>query len=57
MTIPALIIQLAAFWRASNYLLVVMDVVILGASIMVALEAMAALGRTRRELAAATTPA
>jgi carbon starvation protein len=56
MTIPALIIQLAAFWRASNYLLVFMDVVILGASILVALEAVAALGRTRREVAA-TTPA
>jgi carbon starvation protein len=56
MTIPALIIQLAAFWRASNYLLVFMDVLILGASILVALEAVAALGRTRREVAA-TTPA
>jgi carbon starvation protein len=51
MTIPALIIQLADFWEAENYLLVFMDVVILGASILVALEAVSAFGRARKEAA------
>ncbi len=49
MTVPALIIQLNGFWKSSNYLLVVMDLLILGASILVALEALSALGRARRE--------
>jgi carbon starvation protein len=53
MTIPALILQLRDFYEAGNYLLVVMDLVILGASILVALEALAAFGRARRERAAA----
>jgi carbon starvation protein len=52
MTVPALIIQLKGFWQASNYLLVVMDLLILGASILVALEALSAIVRTRREMAA-----
>jgi carbon starvation protein len=52
MTIPALIIQLRGFWDVQNYLLVFMDLLILGASILVALEALAAFGRARREAAA-----
>jgi carbon starvation protein len=52
MTMPALIIQLSGFWEAQNYLLIVLDLVILGASILVALEAVAAFGRARREAAA-----
>jgi carbon starvation protein len=51
MTIPALIIQLAEFYRAGNWLLIGMDLLILGASILVALEAVAAFGRARREAA------
>jgi carbon starvation protein len=51
MTIPALIIQLWGFWNAQNYFLVVLDLIILGAGILVALEAFAALGRARREAA------
>jgi carbon starvation protein len=51
MTIPALIIQLRGFWEADNYLLVVMDLLILAASILVALEAVSAVGRARREAA------
>jgi carbon starvation protein len=57
MTLPALIIQLGRFWDARNYLLIVMDLLILGASVMVALEAMAAIGRARREAATAPAPA
>jgi len=53
MTIPALILQLRDFWNASNYLLVVMDLLILTASILVALEGVSAIGRARRERAAA----
>ncbi len=52
MTIPALIIQLADFYQGGNYLLVAMDLLILGASIMVALEAISAFGRARKERAA-----
>ncbi len=48
MTVPALLIQLWGFWDQGNMLLVVMDIVILGASILVALEAFAAFGRARR---------
>jgi carbon starvation protein len=51
MTIPALIIQLWGFWNAQNYFLIVLDLIILGAGILVALEAFAALGRARREAA------
>jgi carbon starvation protein len=53
MTIPALIIQLRDFWEVRNYLLVVMDLLILGASILVALEAVSAFGRAKKEAAAA----
>jgi carbon starvation protein len=52
MTIPALIIQLRGFWDVQNWLLIVMDLLILGASIMVALEAVSAFGRAKREAAA-----
>ncbi|MBM4184179.1 MAG: carbon starvation protein A [Gemmatimonadetes bacterium] len=52
MTIPALIIQLRGFWEAQNWLLIVMDLLILGASILVALEAVSAFGRAKREAAA-----
>jgi carbon starvation protein len=51
-TIPALLIQLGNFWRAENYLLVFMDLVILAASLLVLLEAIAAFGRARKEAAA-----
>jgi carbon starvation protein len=52
MTIPALILQLRDFWNVGNYLLVVMDLLILGASILVALEGVSAIARARRERAA-----
>ncbi|MEQ1858174.1 MAG: carbon starvation protein A [Longimicrobiales bacterium] len=52
-TIPALLWQLGNFWRAENYLLVIMDLVILGASVMVLLESIAAFGRAKKEVAAA----
>jgi len=52
MTIPALMIQLRDFYRLGNWLLIVMDLLILVASILVALEGMAAVGRARRERAA-----
>jgi carbon starvation protein len=52
MTVPALIIQLRTFWDQANYLLVVMDLLILVASILLALEALSAFGRARREAAA-----
>ena len=53
MTIPALIIQLRDFYSTGNYLLVAMDLIVLGASILVALEAVAAFRRARTERAAA----
>jgi len=49
MTILALLVQLRGFWDTGRYVLVVMDIVILAATIWVALEALGALGRTRRE--------
>lgn len=52
MTIPALIIQLRQFWAAGNYLLIGMDILILVASILVALEGMSAIARARKERAA-----
>ncbi len=52
MTVPALLIQLVGFYNDGNWLLVVMDILILVASILVALEALAAFGRARREAAA-----
>jgi carbon starvation protein len=51
MTVPALILQLIDFYEAGNWLLVVMDVLILVASILVALEALGALARAKREAA------
>jgi carbon starvation protein len=45
----ALVIQLGQFWEQRNYLLIVMDLAILGATIMVALEAASALMKARRE--------
>jgi carbon starvation protein len=53
MTIPALLYQLRDFYRLGNYFLVVMDVLILVASILVALEGMSAIMRARKERAAA----
>jgi carbon starvation protein len=52
MTVPALVLQLIDFYQQGNWLLVVMDVLILVASILVALEALAALARAKREAAA-----
>ena len=54
MAIWALIIQLRGFWDRQQYFLVVMDVLILGATILVALEAIAALRNARRGPPAAT---
>jgi len=53
MTIPALILQLLDFYRLGNWLLIIMDLLILVASILVALEGISAIGRARRERAAA----
>ena len=51
MTLPALVIQLGTFWDQRNYLLIVMDLVVLGASILVTLEAYRALRAAKREAA------
>ena len=48
MTILALLLQLRTFFQQGQYFLVFMDVVILGATIWVALESLAALRRARR---------
>jgi carbon starvation protein len=56
MTIPALIIQLRGFYAVGNYFLIGMDLLILGASILVALEALAAFGRARKERDAGKRP-
>ncbi|HSJ23753.1 MAG TPA: carbon starvation protein A [Longimicrobiales bacterium] len=48
MTVMALLVQLRGFWDAGRYVLVLMDVVILAATIWVALEALGALRRTGR---------
>jgi carbon starvation protein len=45
----ALLIQLVQFWQNQQYFLVFMDALILGATILVALEAIAALQKARRE--------
>jgi carbon starvation protein len=45
MSLLSLLVQLAAFWSRGEYFLVVMDVLILGAAMLVALEALAALRR------------
>jgi carbon starvation protein len=56
-TLCALLVQLADFYRKGQYLLAVLDVIILGASIWVALEALGAFARVRAELAAKPAPA
>src|SRR5690606_21346640 len=48
MTIFALLIQLAGFWNQGRYFLVAMDLLILVATIWVALEALGALSKARR---------
>src|SRR5690606_19440626 len=49
MSVFALLVQLAELWRAGSYFLVFMDAVILGATILVGLEAVSALRRARAE--------
>ena len=51
MALISLVIQLGTFWDQQNYLLIVLDLVVLGASIMVALEAIRALREAKREAA------
>ena len=52
MTILALLIQLRTFWNQGNMFLLVMDIVVLVAAIMVAMECASALKRSRAEMAA-----
>ncbi|RUR36606.1 carbon starvation CstA family protein [Vreelandella populi] len=52
MTILALLIQLRTFWEQGNMFLLVMDIVVLMAAILVAMECAAALKRSRAEIAA-----
>lgn len=52
MTILALLIQLRTFWEQGNMFLLVMDIVVLMAAILVAMECAAALKRSRAEMAA-----
>ncbi|MDP3536771.1 carbon starvation protein A [Halomonas sp. M1] len=52
MTILALLIQLRTFWNQGNMFLLVLDVVVLIAAIMVAMECASALKRSRAEMAA-----
>jgi carbon starvation protein len=49
MTVLALLVQLAGFWRNGQYFLLAVDVLILGAAIWVGLEAVSTLRRARRE--------
>jgi carbon starvation protein len=51
MALIALAIQLGDFWEQQNYLLVVLDIVVLGASILVTLEAWRALREAKSEAA------
>ncbi|SHF15528.1 carbon starvation protein [Modicisalibacter ilicicola DSM 19980] len=51
MTVLALLTQLRSFYEAGNYFLLVLDIVVLIASILVAMECAAALKRVRRESA------
>ena len=48
MSVWALIIQLGTFWQEQNWLLLVMDVIILIAALWVTVEALASLQRARR---------
>lgn len=52
MTILALLIQLRTFWNQGNMFLLVLDIVVLVAAIMVAMECASALKRSRAEMAA-----
>ncbi|MGP8288891.1 carbon starvation CstA family protein [Vreelandella zhanjiangensis] len=52
MTILALLIQLRTFWNQGNMFLLVLDIVVLMAAILVAMECAAALKRSRAEMAA-----
>jgi carbon starvation protein len=56
-TLAALLVQLAGFFRSGKYLLAALDVVILAASIWVALEALGAFARVKAELANKAAPA
>nr|WP_298409938.1 carbon starvation protein A [uncultured Halomonas sp.] len=51
MTVLALLLQLRSFYEAGNYFLLVLDIIVLIASILVAMECAASLKRVRRELA------
>ncbi|WP_048305783.1 carbon starvation protein A [Halomonas sp. PR-M31] len=51
MTVLALLLQLRSFYEVGNYFLLVLDVIVLIASILVAMECAASLKRVRRELA------
>lgn len=51
MTIVALLLQLRTFWNQGNMFLLVLDIVVLIAAIMVAMECAAALKRSRSEVA------
>ncbi|WP_346797903.1 carbon starvation protein A [Halomonas sp. Bachu 37] len=51
MTILALLIQLRSFWEQGNMFLLVLDIVVLIAAIMVAMECASALKRSRAEMA------
>jgi len=57
MTVVALLLQLAGFWRTRDYFLAGLDALILVAAVLVALEAFAALRRARRAAAAAQAEA
>ncbi len=52
MTIAALVIQLRTFFEQGNYFLLVLDIVVLIAAIMVAMECASTLKRSRAEMAA-----
>ncbi|MGV0326383.1 carbon starvation CstA family protein [Corynebacterium confusum] len=49
MSVWALIIQLGTFWQEQNWLLLVMDIIILIAALWVTVEALASLKRARRQ--------
>ena len=52
MTILALLIQLRTFWNQGNMFLLVLDIVVLVAAVMVAMECASALKRSRAEMSA-----
>ena len=52
MTILALLLQLRTFWNQGNMFLLVLDIVVLVAAILVAMECASALKRSRAEMAA-----